>query len=244
MQNIKITIEYDGTNFSGWQKQNKKRTVQEEIEKVLSLLYRSNIILKGSGRTDSGVHAIAQVANYIASDKYENSKLLNALNANLPQDIIIKDLEKVNKDFDALKNAKIKHYRYVINNSKYGSALNKNKEYHYKYNLDIDLMCVAAHDLEGEHDYKAFMSAGSTVKNTVKTIYKINVTRLEDRIIIDIYGSGFLYNMIRIIVGTLIQIGTKKLDISVIKSMLETKDRTLGGKTVPPHGLYLVEVIY
>lgn len=244
MQNIKLIIEYDGTNFSGWQKQNKKRTVQEEIEKVLKILYGTKVDIRASGRTDAGVHAISQSANYIADSKYEKEELLNALNANLPQDIVIKDVEKVDENFDALKDVKIKHYRYVINNSKYGSALNRDREYHYKYNLNIDTMNMAAHDLEGKHDFTGFMAVGSTAKSKVKTIYKVNVSQLEDRIIIDVYGSGFLYNMVRIIVGTLIEIGSGKLDICTIKNMLETKNRRLGGKTVPPQGLYLVEVIY
>lgn len=244
MQNYKLKIEYDGTEFSGWQKQKNLRTVQEEIEKVLYMLYKEKISLKGSGRTDAKVHALSQVANYIAEDKFKEEELLNALNANMPQDIVILSVEKVDNEFDSLRSTKVKHYRYVINNSKFGSALNKDREYHYKYSLDIEAMNMAANDLLGEHDFKGFMSVGSPVKTTVKTIYDIKITKLGERIVIDVYGSGFLYNMVRIIAGTLVEIGSGKLDICTIKNMILTKDRTLGGKTLPPHGLYLVEVIY
>lgn len=244
MRNIKLTIEYDGTNFSGWQKQKEKRCVQEELETTLAKILKEKVSIVGSGRTDAGVHALGQVANFKTEKSIKCEELLYALNTLLPPDIVVIKVEEVDDNFNSRITAKKKHYRYVINNSRFPSALNYNREYHFKYFLDTDIMHSAAQDLVGEHDFKAFASSGSTVKDTVRKIYSINVTRLGTRVIIDIIGNGFLYNMVRIIVGTLLDIGSRKLDMCVIKNMLETKDRTLGGRTVGPEGLYLVGVEY
>ena len=244
MRNIKLTIEYDGTNFSGWQKQKEKRCVQEELETTLAKILKEEVSIVGSGRTDAGVHALGQVANFKTEKSIKCEELLYALNTLLPPDIVVIKVEEVDDNFNSRITAKKKHYRYVINNSRFPSALNYNREYHFKYFLDTDIMHSAAQDLVGEHDFKAFASSGSTVKDTVRKIYSINVTRLGTRVIIDVIGNGFLYNMVRIIVGTLLDIGSGKLDMCVIKNMLETKDRTLGGRTVGPEGLYLVGVEY
>lgn len=244
MRNIKLTIEYDGTNFNGWQKQKQKRCVQEEIEKTLFRILKEEVSIIGSGRTDARVHALGQVANFKTEKIIKCEELLCALNTLLPPDIVITKVEEVDDDFNSRITAKKKHYRYVINNARFPSALNYNREYHFKYFLDTEIMQLAAQDLVGEHDYKAFMASGSSIKDTIRKIYSINVTRLGQRVIIDIVGNGFLYNMVRIIVGTLLDIGSGKLDMCVIKNMLETKDRTLGGRTVGPEGLYLVGVEY
>ena len=244
MRNIKLTIEYDGTNFSGWQIQKDKRTVQEEVQIALSKILKEQVTVTGSGRTDAGVHALGQIANFKTDKTIKPQELLFGINTMLPVDIVVTNVEEVGESFNARNSAKKKHYRYVINNSKFPSALNAYREYHFKYFLDTDAMQMAADDLIGEHDFKAFASAQTTVKDTTRTIYLIKVTRLGDRVIIDIVGSGFLYNMVRIIVGTLLDVGSGKLDICVIKNMLDTKDRTLGGRTAGPEGLYLVDVEY
>ena len=244
MRNIKLTIEYDGTNFNGWQIQKDKRTVQEEIQIALAKVLKEEVQITGSGRTDAGVHALGQVANFKTDKTIKPQELLFAINTMLPVDIVVLQVEEVEEDFNARNSAKKKHYRYVINNSKFPSALNAYREYHFKYFLDTESMQMAADDLVGEHDYKAFCAAGSTVKDTTRTIHLLKVNRLGDRVIIDIVGSGFLYNMVRIIVGTLLDIGSGKLDICTMKNMLETKDRTLGGRTAGPEGLYLVDVEY
>ena len=244
MRNIKLTIEYDGTNFSGWQIQKDKRTIEQELETTLFKILKEEVKVIGSGRTDAGVHAMGQVANFVTDKTIKPEELLCALNTLLPFDIVVVNVEDVEEDFNARITAKAKHYRYVINNAKFPSALNANREYHFKYFLDVESMQLAANDLKGKHNFKAFMAAGSTVKDTVREIYDINVTRLGSRVVIDVIGSGFLYNMVRIIVGTLLDIGSGKLDICVIKNMIETGDRNLGGRTVGPEGLYLVEVMY
>lgn len=244
MRNIKLTLEYDGTLFYGWQCQKEKRTIQNEIEIALEKILKEKVSITGSGRTDAGVHALGQVANFKTDKTIKCEELLYALNTLLPPDIVIIKVEEVAEDFNARITAKKKHYRYVINNARFPSALNYNREYHFKYYLDTEAMQLAANDIIGEHDFKAFAASGCTAKDTVRTIDNITVTRLGNRVVIDILGNGFLYNMVRIIVGTLLDIGSGKLDICTIKNMLETKDRSLGGKTVGPEGLYLVEVYY
>ena len=244
MRNIKLTIEYDGTNFNGWQIQKDKRTVQEEIQIALAKVLKEEVQITGSGRTDAGVHALGQVANFKTDKTIKPQELLFAINTMLPVDIVVLQVEEVEESFNARNSAKKKHYRYVINNGKFPSALNAYREYHFKYFLDTETMQMAADDLIGEHDYKAFCASGSTVKDTTRTIHLLKVNRLGDRVIIDIVGNGFLYNMVRIIVGTLLDIGSGKLDICTMKNMLETKDRALGGRTSGPEGLYLVDVEY
>ena len=244
MRNLKLTIEYDGTNFYGWQIQKDKRTVQEEVQLALGKILKEDVTIVGSGRTDAGVHALGQVANFKTEKTIKPQELLFAINTMLPVDIVVTNVEEVADEFNARNSAKKKHYRYVINNGKFPSALNANREYHFKYFLDIESMQMAAHDLTGKHDFKAFMAAGSIVKDTVREIYEINITRLGTRVVIDIVGNGFLYNMVRIIVGTLLDVGSGKSDICVIKNMLETGCRNLGGRTAGPEGLFLVKVIY
>jgi len=244
MRNLKLTIEYDGTNFNGWQIQKDKRTVQEEIQFALSKILKEEVIIVGSGRTDAGVHALGQIANFKTEKTIKPQELLFAINTLLPVDIVVTNVEEEDKEFNARNSAKKKHYRYVVNNGKFQSALNAYREYHFKYFLDVDAMQMAANDIIGEHNFKAFCASGSAVKDYTRTIYLLKINRLGDRVIIDIVGNGFLYNMVRIIVGTLLDIGSGKLDICVMKNMLDTGDRTLGGRTVGPEGLYLVDVEY
>ena len=244
MRNIKLTIEYDGTNFNGWQKQEGKRTVQGEIEIALQKVLKEQVSITGSGRTDAGVHALGQVANFKTNKTIKTNELLFAINTVLPHDIVVNNIEEVDDDFNARISAKKKHYRYVINNDTFPSALNYNREYHYKHFLDVESMKLAANDLKGKHDFKAFSKTGSSIETTEREIYLLEINRFGTRVIVDIVGNGFLYNMVRIIVGTLIEIGDGKLDICTIKNMLETKQRNLGGRTVGPEGLYLVDVSY
>ena len=244
MRNIKLTIEYDGTNFCGWQKQPSKRTVQEEIENALSAILKEEVNINGAGRTDAGVHAIGQVANFHTEKTIKCKELYMAVNSIIPKDITILNVEDVDNNFHARKSAKAKHYRYVINNSKIHSALNMNREYVFKYSLDDEIMKIASKDLIGKHDFAAFKAAGSDVQNTEREIFDITVNRIGNRVIIDIVGDGFMYNMVRIIVGTLLDIASGKLDMCTIKNMIDTGERKLGGQTVPACGLYMVEVKY
>lgn len=244
MRNIKLVIEYSGSNFFGWQKQAGKRTIQEEIERVLEHILKEKTKIIGAGRTDAGVHAMGQVANFYTDKSIKCEELLMAINSIIEKDITILSVEDVDNDFHARKSATAKHYRYLVNNSKIHSALNQNREMLFKYNLDIEVMNIAKNDLLGKHDFVAFKAAGSNVSNTERTIYELKINKLGNRIVFDIVGNGFMYNMVRIIVGTLLDIGSGKLEISTIKKMIEKGERTLGGQTVPPDGLYMVSVKY
>lgn len=244
MRNIKLTIEYDGKDFNGWQKQPNKLNIQGEIERAIYNITKEEVNLIGSGRTDAGVHALGQVANFKTNSQISIEKLPLAINSQLKNSIVIKEAEEVNERFHSRYNAKRKTYRYIINNSKCGTAIYRNLEYSYPFKLDAEKMKQASKYFEGEHDFKAFKSSGTSSKNSVRTIYKAIVKQEGEKIIIELTGNGFLYNMVRIISGTLLDVGLGKIQPEEIPEMIESKDRQRAGKTLPAHGLYLVEVKY
>ena len=244
MRNIKLTIEYDGKDFNGWQKQPNKLNIQGEIEKAIYNITKEEVDLIGSGRTDAGVHALGQIANFKTNSNISIEKLPLAINSQLKNSIIIKKAEVVDERFHSRYNAKQKTYRYIINNSKSGTAIYRNLEYCFPIELDVEKMKEATKYFEGEHDFKAFKSSGTSGKNSVRTIYKAIVKKEGERIIIELTGNGFLYNMVRIISGTLLEVGMGKIAPDEIKNIIDSKDRQKAGKTLPAHGLYLVEVLY
>lgn len=244
MRNIKLTIEYDGKCYNGWQKQPNKLNIQGEIERAIYNITKEEVDLIGSGRTDAGVHALGQVANFKTNSQISIEKLPLAINSQLKNSIVIKEAEEVNERFHSRYNAKHKTYRYIINNSKCGTAIYRNLEYSYPFKLDAEKMKQASKYFEGEHDFKAFKSSGTSSKNSVRTIYKAIVKQEGEKIIIELTGNGFLYNMVRIIAGTLLDVGLGKIQPEEIPEMIESKDRQRAGKTLPAHGLYLVEVKY
>ena len=244
MRNIKLIIEYDGKGFNGWQKQPNKLNIQGEIERAIEEITGESIDLIASGRTDAGVHSLGQTANFKTESKIPIEKIPIAINSKLKQSIIIKSAEEVDERFHSRYNVKSKKYRYTINNSKYGSAIYRNVEYHFPIKLNIENMQKAAKYFEGEHDFKAFKASGTSSKSSVRKIYKAEVIKNEDRIYIELTGNGFLYNMVRIISGTLLDVGSGKIAPEEINNIIETKDRKLAGKTLPPQGLCLVEVNY
>ena len=244
MRNIKLTIEYDGKCYNGWQKQPDKLNIQGEIEKAIYNITREEVDLIGSGRTDAGVHALGQVANFKTNSTLPIEKLALAINSQLKSSIVIKKAEEVDERFHSRYTAKQKTYRYIINNSKCGTAIYRNLEYSYPFKLDAEKMKQASKYFEGEHDFKAFKSSGTSSKNSVRTIYKAIVKQEGEKIIIELTGNGFLYNMVRIISGTLLDVGLGKIQPEEIPEMIESKDRQRAGKTLPAHGLYLVEVKY
>lgn len=244
LNNIKLTLEYDGTNYYGWQKQKELKTIQGEIEEAIELVTKEYCEVTGSSRTDAGVHAKGFVANFKTNSKVPPAKFREALNVKLPEDIVIIKSEQVEDDFHARYCAKGKTYEYYILNSEVPSALMRNQMYHYKYDLDIDAMKIAAKQFIGTHDFAAFKTQGSSVKGTVRTIFDVKVEKEEKVIKISVSGDGFLYNMVRIIVGTLINVGRGKTDAVAISDIINQKDRTLAGDCVPPHGLFLKEVYY
>lgn len=245
MRNIKFVIEYDGTRYNGWQSQKNGKGIQELITNAIRQVTGEEIKLNGSGRTDAGVHAYGQTANFLTESKIPIDKFPLAVNSFLPKDIVILSACEMPKDFHARYSVHGKKYMYIINNSKIRSALNFYREYQVPEQLDYKAMKKAAEFFEGTHDFRAFMASGSKIKDTVRTIKKVQLKKREDdRIIFNFTGEGFLYNMVRIMVGTLLDVGTGKIKPEEVKDIILSKERVRAGKTVPAQGLYLMEVYY
>ncbi len=244
MRNIKLTIEYDGKDFGGWQKQPNKLNIQGEIERAIKSITGEDVELIASGRTDAGVHAVGQVANFKTNSNIEIDKIPIAINSQVKNSIRIKNAEEVDLNFHSRYNCKKKTYRYIIDNSKYGTAIYRNICYHMPIKLDVEEMKKAVKYFEGEHDFKAFKSSGTSSKSSVRIIYSANAITEGDNIAIDLTGNGFLYNMVRIIAGTLLDVGLGKIKADEIPEIIESKDRNRAGKTLPPQGLMLLGVEY
>ena len=244
MRNIKLIIEYDGKKFGGWQKQPTKLNIQGEIEQAIKEITGEEIELTASGRTDAGVHSLGQVANFKTNSKIEIDKIPYAINSKLKKSIVIKSAEEVEENFHARYNCKGKKYKYIINNSEQGTAIYRGLECHIPQKLDIEKMQEAIKHFEGEHDFKGFKASGTSSKSSVRTIYKAEVKQEGERIIIELTGNGFMYNMVRIISGTIVDVGLGKIKPNEIPEIIRAEDRTKAGKTLPAHGLYLAEVYY
>ena len=245
MRNIKLVIEYDGTLFKGWQIQKNDLSVQQIIQETLEKITRHSVTLYGSGRTDAGVHAKAQVANFKTSDAMECKNMRRALNSMLPAGVSVSAIAEVDKDFHARYSVKRKHYRYLILNSEIPPALERNRVWLVSYKLDIKAMEKGASCLIGKHDFKSFgVNPKYKVNSTVKTIFSLSVVKSGAKIKIDIIGDGFLYKMVRSIVGTLVDIGRGQIKPLDMKRILRAKERCYASKTAPPQGLYLYKVTY
>ena len=245
MRNIKLIIEYDGKEFNGWQKQPTKLNIQGTIEQAIKIVTGEEVDLTASGRTDAGVHAFGQVANFKTNSNIPIDKVAVALNSNLKKSIRIISAEEVDERFHSRLTCKKKTYRYVINNSEFSSAIYRNLETHIPQKLDIKKMQEAVKYFEGEHDFKAFKASGTSSKSSVRTIYSARVLQMpNNRIYIELTGNGFLYNMVRIIAGTLVDVGLEKIKPESIKEIIASGDRNLAGKTLPPNGLFLLNVEY
>lgn len=249
MKNIKLIIEYNGKEYNGWQTQKNGIAIQYVIERSIFKLTGENVILNGSGRTDAGVHALGQAANFYTNSDIPGDKFKFPLNHILPRDIVIKDSREVEESFHARKDAKKKCYLYNIWNDDMPSALMDDRAMYFRGNLDIERMDQAAKLFLGEHDFSAFRSIGSNVKTSVRTIFESEVRLCcEDRggklIQFKVIGNGFLYNMVRIMAGTLIEIGYGKKSEKDIYHAFHTGKRECAGRTAVPRGLYLVNVEY
>ncbi len=244
MKNYRINVQYDGTRYNGWQRQgNTGNTIQERFENVLLRMCGKEVEIYASGRTDAGVHAESQTANFKCETDMTCTEIMDYLNRYLPEDVLVTSVCEAGERFHSRLNAASKTYEYTI-------AVKKPDVFVRKYVFaagtipDVEKMRAASELLMGTHDFKGFSSVGKTKKSTVRTINSIRITEQDGIIKIRINGNGFLYNMVRIISGTLFEIGTGKLDKSIIPELFETKVRKKAGATLPACGLKLIEVFY
>jgi tRNA pseudouridine38-40 synthase len=248
-QRYKITIAYDGTNFHGWQRQTTPdgqvlRTVQGEMIAAMQRLFAQPINLVGASRTDTGVHAMGQIGHFDAASRVPVERMAKAITGRLPDDIEVRKAEIAEPDFDAITDTKNKQYRYRLFCSDHRPLGMRHMVYHCFYDLDLDRMNDAAQRLIGTHDVEGLSAAGHGRANTIRTIYDCHVNRVDDEFHIVVQGSGFLYNMVRIIAGTLMEVGRGHFEPSVIDTILETADRRHAGPTLPPQGLCLEWISY
>lgn len=244
MKRIKLTVAYDGTNYCGWQIQKNGITVEEVLNQTLSKFFKEEIAVIGASRTDSGVHALGNVAVFDANVTMPADKISYAINNLLPDDIRIQKSEEVAADFHPRYCDTRKTYEYKIYNNQFPNPVERLYSHFVYYHLDEEKMQEAANYLVGEHDFKSFCTPKPEVENTVRTIYYIRVIREGDMVKIQINGNGFLYNMVRIIVGSLMKVGMGMFPPEEIKNILEAKDRTKAGHKAPACGLTLVEIEY
>lgn len=244
----KMTIAYDGHLFHGFQSQPHQRTVQGTVEAALKKMTKGkNIIVEGSGRTDAGVHALGQVIHFDYPDnEIPPARMICALNSMMPLDIVFKECEIVNSDFHVRYSAKGKWYRYYVSLDRFVDPFKRFYTGHYPYPVDIDKMKMAARDLLGIHDFTSFAASGGQIKNKVRTMYYVNVAKNEqsNEIVFDFICSGFLYNMVRILVATLLEIGRGKRPVDDIPRVIMTKDREQVRETAQASGLFLYHVFY
>ncbi|MBQ8003335.1 MAG: tRNA pseudouridine(38-40) synthase TruA [Clostridia bacterium] len=242
--NLKLTLKYDGTEYHGWQRQPNGITIQEVLEDTLQKVMKEKIVVTGCSRTDAGVHAAMHVSNFRCNTSIPVNKIPLVLNQFLPPDIRAVECVQVDEDFNARYNTVEKTYRYRILNCEHNDPFMSRFVWHYPITLDVDKMKTAAAYMVGEKDFTAFMASGSSAKTTVRNLKRVEVEKNGDVITVTATANGFLYNMVRIIVGTLVYVGNGKLTAEEVKTILEEKDRRLGGVTAPPEGLRLEEVVY
>ena len=264
---LKLTVAYDGRAYAGWQVQPDKPTVQGAFEATWQKLTQESVHVTAAGRTDAGVHALGQVVGVSTQTRLSNDDLHRGLNALLPADIAVLNIEDAHERFHATYEAIGKRYRYHIHNARSPSVFDRHYAWHYPHPLDAAAMHAAGHALVGRHDFSSFESAGSERPDSIRTITELTVTRGEhvgeflrnsklavserlpnvqssDRITIEVAGDGFLYNMVRAIVGTLVEVGRGTRDANWPAQVLAARDRRQAGQTAPPHGLFLVSVDY
>lgn len=245
MRNFKMTVEYDGSAYCGWQRQDNGMSIQQVLEEALKKITGQKVAVIGSGRTDAGVHALNQVGSFKCSTKLPVGKIFMGMNSVLPPDIVIKSLEEMHDDFNALRDVKSKIYIYKICNQRLRPVLERNYSWHVRYPLDIGRMEKAAQYLFGTHDFSCFCATGTDVKNRVRTIVNIAITTGDDGLIdVKVESNGFLKYMVRNIIGTLVDVGRGKREPEEMKVIIESKNRNIAGATAPACGLFLKEVKY
>lgn len=240
---IKLVVAYDGTNYCGWQVQPNGETIEGVLNRELSSLLGEDIKVTGASRTDSGVHSLGNVAVFDTDTRIPPEKISYALNIRLPEDIVVQDSCEVAPDFHPRHCNSRKTYEYRILNRRFAMPTRRLDTYFYHRPLDVERMQQAARYLEGTHDFKSFCSVNTVVEDTVRTIYTLQVTKdVDDIITIRVQGSGFLYNMVRILAGTLIQVGIGAMELEQMTEILEAKDRSASGPTAPAQGLTMMGI--
>lgn len=244
MRRIKLVVAYDGTHYHGWQLQPREITIEAVLNQAICTLTGEEIQVIGASRTDAGVHALGNVAVFDTDSRIPGDKFAYALNQRLPADIVIQNSEEVPENFHPRHQNCRKTYEYTILNRNFPLPEYRNTAYFYYGFLDVENMQQAAQAFVGEHDFAAFCSAGAQVQTTVRTIYSLDVFSLGEQIQIRVQGNGFLYNMVRIIAGTLLEVGKGKIEVSQISDIIASCDRGQAGPTAPAQGLQLIEICY
>ncbi len=242
--NVKLTVEYDGTDYHGWQVQPNGRTIQEVLELALEEILREKVRLHASGRTDAGVHASGQVANFLCTQGKDLWKLQRGLNALTPADIVVKEVKEVPDSFDARRYARSRLYEYRIWNHLWPSAHLRRFSYHVHYPLELGAMEEAIEALEGEHDFSSFQASGCDAAHPVRQVYQNTINREGNLLIYSIEANAYLRHMVRNIVGTLLEVGRRERTPAEFGGLLQVRDRTDAGPTAPPQGLFLMKVKY
>lgn len=245
MRNIRLILSYDGTEYHGWQMQPHRRTLQETLEHALSdFTGEGHMRVNASGRTDAGVHAVGQVVNFYTASHYPADVFLRAVNARLPADFVIKAAEEVPLDFDANRDARRKMYRYIVHDGAVPDPFLHRYCCHSRHTLDVEAMRRGTACLRGTHDFQCFETEWPNRASSVRTITHLAINRVGDWIWLDVEADGFLYNMVRAIAGTLMNVGRGYWPPEQVAEILEAKDRTLAGPTAPAQGLFLMRVTY
>lgn len=244
MRNVRMLIAYDGARFFGWQRQDGFDSVQESLEDALLGIFSKHIVVHGAGRTDTGVHALGQVANFHVDTVLDDHHLQRAINAHLPPEVVVRRLETCRADFHARFDAKGKRYLYLIWNEEERSPFARHRAHFVRERLDTKAMAVAARHLVGTHDFTSLASSGSPRSTNVRTIRAARLVVRRNRLAIVVQGDGFLYNMVRTIAGSLIDVGRGRTSPSRFAEVLAARDRTQAGPTAPAAGLYLLGVRY
>lgn len=242
--NVRLTLEYDGTEYRGWQVQPRGPTIQGILEDALAVLLKHRVRVQGSGRTDAGVHALGQVANFTCPDDRDLARLQRSLNALTPDDITVTSATAAAPSFDARRDARRRVYEYRLWNRPWRSAFNDRYAWHVSRPLCVDAMREALTALEGEHDFSCFRAAGCGAATPVRRIYRNQLYRWEEHWVYRIEATGYLRHMVRNIVGTLVQVGLGERTPDGLPALIEGRDRTRAGATAPARGLFLVEVRY
>lgn len=244
MKNYLLQISYNGCDYHGWQVQDNAVTVQEKLQDAIEMVFGKREAIKGCSRTDSGVHANKFCCSFKSEREIPADRIPSALNTNLPLDISVEKCTEVPLDFHARYDCRGKEYVYKIWNSNERNPFYNNLYYHYKYNIDADVLNQEAKAFIGEYDFSSFCATGGSVEDKVRTVYDFRVERHGKEVFFIVSGNGFLYNMVRIMVGTLLEISSGKIGQGKINEIIEAKDRSKAGFTAPPQGLYLNDVYY